>query len=363
MKSTRLEFHSSIPEIASLWFRLENAIADPSIQNSYILLNAWYACYLAGRRPAFISLWSDEACIGIYPFTVERKYGATIYNTLYNQSFSISKPIIQDGQKEFFFDEFMRCLKKERNKWDVVKFSSVYCFDAEEALLAAAFAQKAIQVYTIHEHTYAIDLNVSFEQYCHDALSKKTRENIRRLEKKLVTKKTKIVSYVNYEALPHMRRFYEMENTGWKKDGGTSLLQLNDNLIYTETLINTCCLAGKLLMTFLEVDGLKIAGQFGYVENGVYNGFRTAYDREYAQLGPAVLLLTRTVRMLMEQFPEVKLLHCYPDSFGYKQKYAHDRCECNTHVLFSDSLKGRLLYKLYRRKMSRIAAAAPDRTD
>lgn len=361
MKSTRLEFHSSIPEIASHWFRLENSIADPSIQNSYMLLNAWYTCYLAGRRPAFISLWSDEACIGIYPFTVERKYGATIYNTLYNQSFSISKPIMQDGQEDYFFNELMRCLKKEKDRWDVIKFSSVYCFDKEEALLASAFAKHGMQVYTIREHTYVIGLNISFEQYCQDYLSKKTRENIRRLEKKLALKKNEIVSYVNYEALPHMRRFYEMENTGWKRDGGTSLLQLNDNLMYTETLINTSCLAGKFLMTFLEFDGLKIAGQFGYVEDGVYNGFRTAYDRDYAQLGPAVLLLAKTVRMLIEQFSEIKLLHCYPDPFGYKQKYAHDRCECNTHVLFSDSLKGRLLYKLYRRKMSRMAAVAPQR--
>ncbi|MEF3696086.1 GNAT family N-acetyltransferase [Desulfolutivibrio sp.] len=359
MGSTRIEFHSCLPEIAGEWLRLEQGCANPSIQNNYLVLNAWYACYLADRTPAFLSLWQEDTCLGIYPFTLEKKYGARVFNTLYHESFSISKPVVQDGQEEFFFMELVRLLPEQHGKWDVIKLSSIYCFDTEARLLTSAFARNNMKVFTIHDRTYAIEIEDSFEKYRLTYLSKKTRENLDRLEKKIAKKDNRLVYYQNSEALPHMRRFYEMENTGWKKDTGTALINMNDNLVYTESLIHNCCLAGKFLMTFLELDGVKIAGQFGYIENGVYNGLRTAYDREYSMFGPSIILIARTLRLLIDTFPDVKLMNCYPLSYGYKQKYAHDRCECNTHVLFSDSIKGKLMSVAYKYKMSKRQPPQP----
>jgi hypothetical protein len=353
MGSTRIEFHYSIPEVAAEWLRLEKACASPSIQNNYLLLNAWYTCYLAGRKPAFISLWDEDACLGIYPFTLEKKYGAHVYNTLYHESLSISKPIILEGHEEFFYTEFIRLLREQHGKWDVVKFSSMYCFDAESRMLPEAFESNGIKAFTIHDRTFAVDLGESLEQYYESYLSKNTRRSLDRLEKKIAKVNGKFIYYTNFEALSHMRRFYEMENTGWKKDAGTALMHVNDNLVYSESLIYNCCLTGKFFMSVFEIDGKEVAGQFGYIENGVYNGLRTAYDREYAAYSPSIILLSRTIRLLIESFKNVRIFHFYPVSYGYKQKYAHDRCECSTHVLFNDNMKGRLMSLAYRYKMSR----------
>ncbi|NDY56535.1 GNAT family N-acetyltransferase [Desulfovibrio sulfodismutans] len=355
MGSTRIEFHSSIPAISEEWLRLEKSLANPSIQNDYVLLNAWYACYLAGRKPAFLSLWDGKTCLGLYPFTLERKYGAKVFNTLYHESFSISKPIVAAGYGEFYFRELIRLLQEQHGKWDVLKFSSIYCFEPEAGLLASAFESNNTKFFTIHDRTYVVEIGDSFEEYCQTYLSKKTRENLDRLERKIAKQDSKFVYYMNYEALPHMGRFYEMENTGWKKESGTALLNMKDNLVYSESLIHACCLSGKFFMAFLEIDGVKIAGQYGYIEDGVYNGLRTAYDRDYAMFGPSVILIARTLRLLIDTFPDVKLLNCYPLSYGYKQKYAHDRCECNTHVLFSNNIKGQLLSMAYKIKMSKKA--------
>lgn len=353
MGSTRIEFHYSIPEIAGEWLRLEKGLANPSIQNDYVLLNAWYACYLADRKPAFLSLWDGKTCLGLYPFTLERKYGAKVLNTPYHESFCISKPIVAPGQEAFYFTELIRLLQEQHGKWDVIKFSSIYCFEPESRFLASAFESNNTQVFTIHDRTYVIEIEDTFEKYCQTYLSKKTHRDLVRLDKKISKTDSRFVYYMNYEALPHMRRFYEMENMGWKKDSGTALLNMSDNLIYSESLIHKCCLAGKFFMSFLEIDGIKISGQYGYIENGVYNGLRTAYDRDYAMFSPSIILLARTLRLLVDAFPDVKLLNCYPLSYGYKQKYAHDRCECNTHVLFSNSMKGKIMSMAYKYKMSK----------
>jgi len=357
MGSTRIEFHYSIPEVAGEWLKLEKACVNPSIQNNFLVLNAWYTCYLANRRPAFISLWDGDMCLGIYPFTLEKKYGANVYNTLYHESLSISKPIILDGHEEFFFTEFVRLLREQHGKWDVVKFSSIYCFDAEAAMLAAAFAENNLSVFTIHDSTFTVELEDSFAKYCDSYLSKSTRRNLERLEKKIAKINSKFIYYTNFEALSHLKRFYEMENTGWKKDAGTALMNVNDNLVYSESLIYNCCLAGKFFMSIFEIDGREVAGQFGYIENGVYNGLRTAYDREYAAYSPSIILLSRTIQLLLNSFKNVNIFHFYPISYGYKQKYAHDVCECSTHVLFNDSLKGRFMSLAYRYKMSKRIAA------
>ena len=361
MGSTRIEFHYSIPEIAEEWLGLEKVQANPSIQNNYLLLNAWYRCYLDGRKAAFISVWHDNTCLGIYPFTIEKKFGATVYNTLYHESLSISKPIVRDGQDEFFFIELVRHLHEHRRIWDVIKFSNLYCFDNEERLLTSAITRNTMLVHTVHDHTYTIDSDGSFEEYCQRYLSRKTRENLARLMKNIATLDSNFVYYLNFEALQHLRRFYEMENTGWKKDAGTALINRNDNLVYLESLIHNCCLSGKFFMSFLEIEGMKVAGQLGYIEDGVYHALRTAYDRAFAKLGPSVVLIAKTIRLLRDAFPEVQTINCFPRSYGYKQKYAQDRCECNTHVVFSNSLKGKLLFKAYKYKMSRkMATPTPD---
>lgn len=353
MDCLRLQFHTSISEIVEPWTSLEKACADPSIQNNFLVLNAWYACHCEGRAPAFVSLWDKSLCLGIYPFTLERKYGARIFNTPYRDAFSISKPIVRDGFHDLFFNELVKRLRVRKSEWDVMKFSGVYRFDREHALLESAFTAAGADVYTVRDHTYSVTLSSSFEDYSAAYLSKKTVTDLRRLEKKLAEHDHRFLFYRNFEALAHMRRFYDMENTGWKKDSGTPLINDQNYLVYTDSFVHNCSLANKFVMTFLEIDGQKIAGQFGYIENGVYNLLRTAYEREFSKYAPSVLLFLDTLRLMLRSFPEIKTINYYPGSYGYKQKYSKDDCECNTYVLFSDSLKGKFFSRAYRRKMAR----------
>lgn len=353
MDSTTIKFHSSLSEIADEWREIESSCPASSIQNNFLVLNAWYKCYADGKAMAFLSLWDKDLCIGIYPLTLEKKFGARIYNTLYRESFSISKPIIRNGFEEFFFDHLVRLLHVHKDKWDMIKFSSMYCFDNEQPLLVSSFVSNDADVYTIDDWTYAVKLQETFEQYCDTYLSKKTLTDLRRLEKKIAEREHTFLFHKDFEALPHMKRFYEMENTGWKKDAGTALVNSSNYLVYTDSFVHNCSLANKFVMTFLEIDGMKIAGQFGYLENGVYNLLRAAYDREYAKFAPSVLLFCETLRMLLDSHPEIKTINYYPISYGYKQKYSKDDCACSTHVLFSKSLKGRVLSRVYKRRMSR----------
>lgn len=352
MASVSITFHTAISEIAEEWTRLEKAGRDLSIQNNYLLLNAWYECHAGKRQPAFVLMRDNGRCIGIYPLTLEHKFGARVFNTLYKDAFSICKPIVLDEARELFFDRLIKMLLVHKDKWDVFKFSSIYGFDDEYEPLAASIASSGADAHTIHDQTFVVRLRETFDEYRDDYLSKKTVTDLRRLERKLSEHSHEFACYRDFDALPHMRRFYEMENTGWKKEAGSALINASNYLVYTDSLAHNSSLANKFLMTSLDLDGLRIAAQFGYFEDGVYNLLRTAYDRQYSKFAPSVLLFLGTVRFLLDARPDIKTLHYYPVSYGYKQKYSRDDCDCCTHMLFSPTLKGRFFSRLYKRKMS-----------
>lgn len=353
MSSITLQLHHSLPEIAGQWRDLEKSCGNQSIQNNFLVLNAWYKCYSQGRKPAFVSMREDDVCIGIYPFILERKFGIKSYNTLYKDAFSISKPIIREGFKETFYANLGTLLLACKSHWDVIKFSYIFCFDPEHEALASSLIAADANVVTLNDTTYTVKLDGTFEDYSAAYMSKKTVTDLRRLEKKIAGHQHNVVSYRDFEALHHMPRFYDMENTGWKKDAGTALMNASDYLVYTDSLVHNCSISNQFLMTFFELDGLKIAGQFGYFENGVYNLVRTSYDRDYSQYAPSVLLFLGTIRLLIDAFPDIHVVNYYPVSYGYKQKYSRNECACSTYVLFNNNLKGKSLSYLYKKKMGK----------
>lgn len=353
MPEPTVRYHLSPAEVVDIWRDIACSRARKSPLDSFVLLNAWYVCFLGGRRPVLVSVWDGDRCLGVYPFTLERKFGATVLNTLYMDAYGLESPLIRDGCREAFYSGLLGGMLAGDGRADVVKLGGLYSYMEDNALVRACLDEARAHCVSVRDRTYCVDLGASLAEYAAAFLSKKVRLDLRRLEKLLAARDHTFHFLRDREALDRMDRFYAMEHTGWKREQGTALLQAGAFLTYTEAFVRACAEAGTLFAASLDVDGLPVAGQFGYFQDGVYNLVRTAYDRAYASLSPSVSLFVRVLGHLIDTRPDIRIVNYYPVSYGYKHKYAHDRYWRDTQVVFTGTWKARLLEPLYRRKMSR----------
>jgi hypothetical protein len=156
-------------------------------------------------------------------------------------------------------------------------------------------------------------------------------------------------------------RALQVESRSWKAPMGTSVLETPGMAEFYFEQWRQLAERGELLIAFLELDGVVIAFEIGWLAKNVYHSFKVGYDQEFAKFGPGQLLFN----LLMESFQKNNtcraidcmgpmspaLRHWRPDSYSIGRLIVSDR-----------NLTGRALVAAYkhasppiRRLRSRVA--------
>ena len=94
-----------------------------------------------------------------------------------------------------------------------------------------------------------------------------------------------------------MGRAFTVEDSGWKGEGGTSVLKTPGMFDFYRRQAEHFARQGRLRLAFLECGGRVVAFEMGWFGKGVYHSVKVGYDEGYRRFGPGHLLRARLIEL------------------------------------------------------------------
>lgn len=141
------------------------------------------------------------------------------------------------------------------------------------------------------------------ESYLERAISRRSRKRLQRQREGLEQ-----LGEVRFEQLqpgepstPWLEEFLQLESSGWKGRSGTALACDPPGLAFFRAAAEWGHRLGKLGMTALRAGGQLVAMDCNVrSQSGLY-AFKTAYNEEFAEYSPGVMLEVQTLRLAHER--------------------------------------------------------------
>jgi CelD/BcsL family acetyltransferase involved in cellulose biosynthesis len=158
----------------------------------------------------------------------------------------------------------------------------------------------------------------SWDEYL-AALPSKLRHEIRRKAKKLEAEAGPIAIHrATDETLqPLLDRFVALHRMS---EGPKGVFMVPGMEIFFRRLGEAFCANGVFRLSFIEVGGELAAGTIGFSFGGTYSLYNSAFDREWQQLAPGMVLVAEVIRQAIEEgctaFDLLKGDYAYKYRFG-----------------------------------------------
>jgi CelD/BcsL family acetyltransferase involved in cellulose biosynthesis len=162
----------------------------------------------------------------------------------------------------------------------------------------------------------------TWEDYL-ERLPSKMRHELKRKARKLEAEAgpVRIVTADRESLLPLLDRFVELHRMS---DGPKGVFMVPGMEIFFRRLGEEFCTEGVFRLTFIEVGGELAAGTIGFVFDGTYLLYNSAFDRRWGGLAPGMVLVGEDIRLAIEE-------HCtgfdlLKGDYAYKYRFgAHRR--------------------------------------
>lgn len=347
-----LSLHTTLDAVAADWHELEQAQPDRCLLTAFDLTREWYARFSDTDRIAVCGVRDGYRPIGLLPLERRTRYGIAGLRSLANWHFTLSEPIIRPG----FEAAFARCLCDQlfakAPGITTLKLVHLYSFSPFQPALTALPPAACSSLLQWSLPTYCVDLRAGFEAYFRQFLKKKIRDNFKTNRKKMETDHgLRLDFYRDDAALAQWDRFTAIEDTGWKERQHSSINHLPEAYTaFYRTFSAFAATRGALRICILSLDGRPAAGIYGFLDSGVFHAAKTGLHPDFAQYSASNILFIETVRHLIEQEPTARLLHLYPDDYGYKHRYCATDHRCSTVIHTRRSVLGSLVGGAYRLK-------------
>ncbi len=352
MNRSTLQFHTYVQELEKPWDEIERHNEFDAALLCRDLVDSWYRCFRGGCTPVLCSLWQDDVCMGIFPLLKEKKHGIVVLRNLGMDTYGICLPLVRREFRCRFFEEILALLRTSDFHWHVFKLSLTPSYNCSEfGVCRELFARSLGHCHLIQDTTFCVDLTAPYETYLKTYFSSHALKKQRYMRKQLEKRNYSVEFLQNDEALRHLDTFLEIENNGWKKECGTSILEVEECRSFSQTLARTMAAYKRLYIPILRIGGKPAAACLCYLENGVFNVMKTGFRQEYKSLSPSNALFMNLVEHLADNVPEARLLNFYPVSYGYKDKYASGCESFDTYVTPNATSVGKLLFFVYTMKM------------
>ena len=192
-------------------------------------------------------------------------------------------------------------------------------------LLSEAAAAQGLSVETRDDHDGVapfLALPPSWDAYL-DGLPSKLRHEIRRKAKKLEAEagSYRIERATERTLIPFLDRFVDLHRMS---EGPKGVFMVPGMEIFFRRLGETFCRSGEFRLTFIEVAGVKAAGTIGFSFKGTHSLYNSAFDREWQQLAPGMVLVGEEIKMAIEEgceaFDLLKGDYAYKFRFGARRR-------------------------------------------
>ncbi|MET0081695.1 MAG: GNAT family N-acetyltransferase [Sedimenticola sp.] len=190
-----------------------------------------------------------------------------------------------------------------------------------------------------HARTINIHLNGSFEEYW-SSRPAKLRQNvgryIRRLEQEYPDVDFRELRNQS-EMCEAVKRYADLESSGWKGKIGTALSSENNQLALYTDIMSTYAEQGQAIVYELLIEGRVIASRLAISSEHHIVMLKTTYDESFSRLAPGRVLLYRVLQKLFSE-KEDCYVEFYTNATNDQKKWAtgeRDICHvtCYANIL------------------------------
>ena len=162
-----------------------------------------------------------------------------------------------------------------------------------------------------------LPLEPTWDEYL-AGLSSKMRHEIKRKAKKLEAEAGpyRIEAATDQTLMPLLDRFVELHQMS---EGPKGVFMVPGMEIFFRRLGEAFCASGIFRLTFIEVGGMKAAGTIGFSFGGTYFLYNSAFDREWQQLAPGMVLVAEDIRQAIEE--GCNTFDLLKGDFSYKYRF------------------------------------------
>lgn len=288
---------------------------------------------------------------GFFPLQLRKRYKGLPLRvlSLWNHDYgSLCLPLLRAGYEKECLHTFFDWLRHN---------SGVALFSIDELGADGPFHRYWIEV--LHERALLSFTDETYtraflqpdcadaETYFHQALSRKRRKELKRLENRLGE-----LGCLTYEVVAAdqiekgIEEFLQLEASGWKGKAGTAFANQVSHGDFFRQIGCEAARRGRLMLLALRLDGRPLAMKFNLLAGEGAFACKIAFDENFARYSPGVLLELENIRQLQEN-PTAKWMDscAIPDHFMINRLWTERRLMQNL-VLSSGSIAGDLVVSL-----------------
>lgn len=289
---------SDFPEIKDAWLTFESEGHIPTVFQTYDWINTWWKHLGFRGKKLILAAYEEGELIGIAPLYTSRMSikGIPFMNVMRligagesdYQAF-----ILKKNKEEEALLAILEHLKGE--KWDIFWLSDVHSESTTNLFITEAL-RKTAYYFNVMQHTPCpyIELPKSFEDY-QKMISGGTRRNINYYFTKLrkignvVFVKIKETSVID----KGMMDFFRLHESRWQSVGKPGALNSQElKQFHKEVSLK---LSRYLNLSFIELDGKRIACEYSYDFNDIRFNYLRGMDMEYRQYRLGNILVIKLI--------------------------------------------------------------------
>jgi len=335
-----------LKEIQKDWDRLYNLKNKITLFFSFEVVYRYYQTILANFKNAKINIFvirnATQQIIAIFPFMYETKLFPSFLSLkelslkndyLLDFYFFLIDP--SENQKEIF-QQFMQFLKNRKEDWDLIKVNYI---PEDEPLLKVFLStfRKNYKIDSSEVKTLVIDCEGKFDEYDKkmDRKDKKDiRRQIHRLEREGVISIQEIKNPQDIEK--GLRIFYDIEDSGWKGEGETSLKRSFYGEYFKELALHFSD-RDKFRLYLLKVNDKDIAGIYAIIDQGIFYIVKTGYAENFSQYSPSKVLCYLLFERLFKD-ETIRKIDFYGPFLDYEKTFGK-----NTRIRYKITIANRKL--------------------
>ena len=362
----RVTCYSSLAELLPLreaWTTVHSESSQKSPFTSFEFVELWYRHFLGDNSARVYAVEDHAQPIGFLPLVCTHRGPFRVLKSLTNDHCAHSGPVIRRGHEDGFLRAILGHLSGHPHSWDQFVYAFTYSFSDLPGLFPQTLLSSSrLAWHQEIEPSYAVVLNVPFDDYVRNTLSPATRKHYKRYSRRLAQSRPTFRHYQHSAAIDHWQEFLAMEDSGWKNQARSSIRQLSANYQeYYAGLLDLLARRESLHLYFLDIGDTPAASALGYTEGDIFHWAKVAYDESLGEYSPSNMLTFHIIQDLVAHSPEIARFHMFPWDYGYKHRYANEDAQHISTVLFSSGPRGRIIRGLSHLKQtaSRIAHYTP----
>jgi hypothetical protein len=199
------------------------------------------------------------------------------------------------------FETFFAYLASEQADCSVVTLNFTPGDGPLHHVLNSLLYERQLPTYVFESYSRAlIRPKTDGDTYLTTTISGRHRKELRRKEKKLAELGKLSFTALEPEANPELwiESFLNLESGGWKGKEGSALKVKESERVFFQTVANEASRRGRLMMLAVNIDDRPVAEKCNFLAGDGAFAFKIAYDEEFAEYSPGVLLEVENIRQL-----------------------------------------------------------------